>query len=87
MKDRPLLDALRDVVKPKELAIALWALVKKGDLSAIKYVYDRELGMPTQRHEVDIEAVRDRAREVAEKLGLDVDEVMAEAERAIAASR
>ena len=79
-KDRPLLDALRSVVKPVELAKKLWELAKGGDLSAIKYIYDRELGAPTQHHQLTIDDVREKARRTAEEQGLDPDELVREAE-------
>ncbi len=79
-KDRPLLDALRDVVDPVKLAKKLWQIAMAGDLLAIKYIYDRDLGTPMQRHTVTIDDVREKARRTAEEQGLDPEELVREAE-------
>ncbi len=83
-KDRALLDALRDVVNPTKLAKKLWGLAMGGDLSAIRYIYDRDLGMPTQHHKVDLDAARKEARRFARQEGLDEEEAVAEVERLLA---
>ena len=55
-KSRELTNALVQTVHKKELAEKLWAMAKGGDLQAIKYIYDRIDGTPTQRIEHDDEA-------------------------------
>lgn len=60
----------------------------KEDCATCRHAWDVVLGYnfgkPTQRVEVDVAAVRARAREVAERLGLDPDRVMEVAERGLA---
>ncbi len=82
-KDRELTAALEVVVSKTLLAKKLWEMVRAGDLAAIKYVYDRIEGSPTQRHQFDIEEVRAEARRLARELGLDEDAVLSEAEEII----
>ncbi len=53
----------------------------------ITLVLEYSFGKPLQRHEVDIRAVRDKARRVAEAMGLDPGEVMDEAERIVREGR
>ena len=55
-KDRELTAALTTTVDKKKLAEKLWAMAQAGDMQAIKYIYDRIEGTPTQRIEHDDEA-------------------------------
>lgn len=71
-QDKGLIAALEAVVDKDELAQALWKQVVEGEAWAIKYVYDRIEGSPTQRHEVDHEAVQRAMEHVAEEGGLDL---------------
>ncbi len=86
-KDRELTAALEATVSKKILAKTLWDLAKAGDMAAIKYIYDRIEGSPTQRHEADLEEVRAEARRLAAELGLDEDMVQSEAEEIIRSAR
>jgi hypothetical protein len=43
--------ALREIVDPQVLAHKLWSLAEEGNLAAIKYIYDRLDGKPTERIE------------------------------------
>ena len=81
--NKKLITALAEIVDPNELAGRLYALALSMDLGAIKYIYDRIAGMPTQHHELDVNLVREQARPVAEEMGLDPEEVMNEAERTL----
>ena len=81
--NKALIKALEEIVNPNELAGRLYALALSMDLGAIKYIYDRIAGMPTQHHELDVNLVREQARLVAEEMGLDPEEVMDEAERTL----
>ena len=81
--NKALIKALEEIVNPNELAGRLYALALSMDLGAIKYIYDRIAGMPTQHHELDVNLVREQARLVAEEMGLDPEEVMNEAERTL----
>ena len=54
-KSRALTDALEQTIDKHELGEKLWALALKGDMQAIKYIYDRIEGTPTQLHEFSIE--------------------------------
>lgn len=84
-QNKELIKALEEIVKPDELAGWLYSMAAALDLGAIKYIYDRIAGMPTQHHELDVNLVREQARLVAEKMGLDPEEVMNEAERTLRA--
>ncbi len=84
-KKTELIEALEAIVDPHVLAARLYVLALSLDLGAIKYIYDRIAGMPTQHHELDVNLVREQARLVAEEMGLDPDEVMDEAERTLRA--
>ena len=81
--NKALIKALEEIVNPNELAGWLYSMAKALDLGAIKYIYDRIAGMPTQHHELDVNLVREQARLVAEEMGLDPEEVMDEAERTL----
>ena len=70
-KSRALTDALEQTIDKHELGEKLWALALKGDMQAIKYIYDRIEGTPTQRFEVDEETIR----ELAEDFGLAPEQV------------
>ena len=72
-KDRQLTAALETIVDKTELAEKLWGLAKGGDLSAIKYIYDRLEGSPTQRHEVSHDDVLEKVRQMARERGLSDD--------------
>jgi len=82
-KDRELTAALEQVVDKVALADKLNEMAIAGDMSAIRYIYDRIEGTPTQRHEFDIDEVRSEARRLARELGLDEDAVLSEAEEII----
>jgi hypothetical protein len=94
-KPLTLTNALREFVagrsgRKKRLTVLLeklWTLVEAGDLAAIKYVFDRVDGMPTQRHEVSMDEVRESARRIARELGLDEDEAVREAEAIVRGER
>lgn len=80
-KDRPLLEALRKGGSPTKLANMIWKLALKGeDLAAAKYIYDRLEGMPTQRHEADLDEIRAETRRLARELGVDEDQAVRRAE-------
>lgn len=60
-KGKALTDVLRRVLaepvtdgktKAEELADTLWKMAKAGDLDAVKYIYDRLDGKPTETQEV-----------------------------------
>ena len=72
--------ALEEIVDPVKLAESLWALASEGNLAAIKYVYDRIDGSPTQRHEVDDEAVYRECERIAREYGRPIEEVLRDAE-------
>ena len=63
-----------DVTRAKEIIRRLVQMAAAGDLGAIKHIYDRIEGQPTQRIDVRTEAER-----VAAEFGLDPDEVEREA--------
>ena len=64
-----------------DLADELIKLVKKGDLAAIKYCYDRLAGQPVQRHEAKLEyEIKEHARALAKEHGLSEEEVIRQAE-------
>ena len=67
-KNRPLIIALEQHIKSEDLADKLWELAIGGDLQAIKYIYDRIEGTPTQRHEFDLPAEAER---LLRDLGMD----------------
>ena len=80
-KSKELTEVLKTIVDPQKLAQKLWELaIKRGDLSAIRYIYDRIEGTPLQRTELTIDDVRERARRIAEEQGLDPDVAIEEAE-------
>lgn len=72
-KSRALTDALEQTIDKHELAEKLWALALSGDMQAIKYIYDRIEGTPTQRHEFSIEdfirKMREERPELTEEQG------------------
>ena len=47
-KGETLTDALRDIADKEELASVLYNMAIEGDLAAIKYIYDRVDGRPTE---------------------------------------
>lgn len=52
-KGQALTEILRAKIDKDEIAEMLIAKVREGDLGAIKYVYDRIDGKPTEKHEVE----------------------------------
>lgn len=81
--DKGLITALETIVDKMALARALVRLTKSKNpsvrLQAIKYIYDRIEGSPTQRHEFDPATARAEAERLAVELGLpNVDGVMSE---------
>ena len=71
-KDRALTAALEAAVDKQELADKLVELAMGGDMMAVRYIYDRIEGSPTQRHEVDAETVQRAMERLAEDAGLDL---------------
>jgi Family of unknown function (DUF5681) len=63
-----------EVTRAQDIIRRLVQLASGGDLGAIKYVYDRIEGQPTQKLDVRTEAER-----MAAEFGLDPDEVEREA--------
>lgn len=81
--DKGLITALETIVDKMALARALVGLTKSKNPSvrfqAIKYVYDRIEGSPTQRHEFDPATARAEAERLAVELGIpNIDGVMSE---------
>ncbi len=66
--DRPLLDALQLKVEATKLAAKLVGLAMSGNLSAIRYIYDRLEGMPMQQHQIDLTTEAER---LLRDLGID----------------
>ncbi len=62
-RDRGLITALEEIVDRELLAAKLYTLALYGDMTAIKYIYDRIEGTPTQRHEFSIEDFVKKMRE------------------------
>ncbi len=84
-KTRQLTDALRELVKPGELAAGLYKLALKAKepairLAATKYIMDRIEGTPLHRSEVTIDDVRETARRMAREQGEDEEAAVREAE-------
>ena len=71
-KDRGLIAALEAAVDKTALAEKLVELAMGGDMMAVRYIYDRIEGSPTQRHEVDAETVQRAMERLAEDAGLDL---------------
>lgn len=69
-KDRALTAALEEVVDKKELGKKLWELALGGDMQALKYIYDRIEGSPTQRTEVSHDDVLEDVRRMAQERGM-----------------
>jgi len=63
--------ALESTVNPDELARKLYELALSGDMQAIKYIYDRIDGTPTQRVDID----QDVAVAIAVEFGLAPEQV------------
>jgi len=78
--NRALTTALEETIDKKKLAEKLWALALSGDMQAIKYIYDRIEGTPTQRHEFDVGDFIERLR--AERPELDDEKLRFISERA-----
>ena len=76
-KSRALTDALEQTIDKHELGEKLWALALKGDMQAIKYIYDRIEGTPTQRHEFSIEDFIHRLHEERPELDDDAANLIA----------
>lgn len=83
-------EAFAHLVGPVLRAVTKHLKAHKGveDCATCRHAWDIVLGYhfgkPTQRVEVDLAAVRARARDVAERLGLDPERVMEVAERGLA---
>jgi len=71
---------LADTINPKRLANKLYALALQGDMQAIKYIYDRIEGTPTQR--VEFSAVEFAQRLKDERPELDDEKITYITERA-----
>lgn len=78
--DHAVTAALEEIVDPDKLAASLWALASEGNLAAIKYIYDRIDGSPTQRHEIDDEAVYRECERIARDHGRPIEEVLKKAQ-------
>lgn len=65
-KGEALTDILREKVDREVVADKLIALALDGDLAALKYIYDRIDGKPTEKREIDMHAdiVRDSEFEI-----------------------
>jgi len=79
-KNREFTRALEETVDKKQLAEVLWGLALQGDMQAIKYIYDRIEGTPTQRHEFSADDFARKLRE--ERPELDDEKVTFISQRA-----
>ena len=82
---------LASTIPRKQLAAELIRIALKGEketdrLAALKYIYDRIDGTPTQRIEFTVDDARRYARELAEEEGIDPDVVEAEFVRIVGSS-
>ena len=75
------LERALDAEAMEKLATKVVALALSGDTTMIKYLYDRFIGLPVQRHEAKLEYdVRETARRLAKEQGLSEEDVMKQAE-------
>ena len=81
-KDRGLIAALEAAVDKTELAEKLVELAMGGDMMAVRYIYDRIEGSPTQRHEVSYDAALDEVRRMAQERGLSPEDTQRAVEAA-----
>ena len=80
-QNHALIEALEAAVDKDALAAKVVSLAMAGDVTMIKYIYDRLAGQPVQRHEAKLEyEVKERARALAKQYGLSEEEVMRQAE-------
>ncbi len=83
-KNHALIEALEralDTEAMDKLAAKVLSLALAGDTTMIKYIYDRFVGLPVQRHEAKLEYdVSETARRLAKEQGLSEEDVMKQAE-------
>lgn len=54
-RKRDVKDGAKNISRKEALAKKLWAMALSGDITAIRYIYDRIDGRPDQYHQVDME--------------------------------
>lgn len=54
-RKRDVKDGEKNISRKEALAKKLWAMALSGDITAIRYIYDRIDGKPDQYHQLDME--------------------------------